>query len=253
MKKIKVNAVLLIVAGSVILSGCETIKKTSTAMGSIGTGVLAGAASGIGTGILCDQLTHGKSTAGCIAAGMAVGALVGYWAKSLDEEAEKAVPAMDCSSIKRRMNYPATANLPKALLTLTAQPGVIKPGEKLTIPLKMDLATPGEAGKEQEIPIKFDTTSGTDHYTGKAITKACGGDYPLPLTLSAEKEGVYNTTIKLLNASDNLEIEGGVVTFCYTVASDGINKCGAAVSPAPNQKPIAPSKKQTPKKASTKK
>ena len=253
MKKIKVNAVFLIVAGSIILSGCETIKKTSTAMGSLGTGVLAGAVSGVGTGILCDQLTHGKSTAGCIAAGMAVGAIVGYWAKSLDEEAEKAVPAMDCSSIKRRMNYPANANLPKALLSLTAQPGVVKPGEKLTIPLKMDLATPGEAGKEQEIPIKFDTTAGTDHYTGKAITKACGGDYPLPLTISAEKEGVYNTTIKLLNASDNTEIEGGVITFCYTVASDGINKCGSMASPTLAQNPTTTNKKQPVKKTSSKK
>ena len=161
MKTIKYKAVSLIVAGTIALSGCETIKKTSTAMGSIGTGVLAGAASGIGTGILCDKLTNGKSTAGCIAAGLAVGAVVGYWAKSLDEEAEKAVPAMDCSSIKRRMNYPANARLPKALLMLTAQPGVVKPGEKLTIPLKMDLATPGVEGKEQEVPLKFDTTSAT--------------------------------------------------------------------------------------------
>jgi hypothetical protein len=117
------------------MSGCETIKKTGTATGSIGTGVLAGAASGIGTGILCDKLANGKSTAECIAAGLVVGAAVGYWAKSLDEEAEKTVPAMDCSSVKRRMNYPANARLPKALLTLSAQPSVVEPGEKLIIPM----------------------------------------------------------------------------------------------------------------------
>jgi hypothetical protein len=117
----------------------------------------------------------------------------------------------------------------------------------------MDLATPGEEGKEQEISLKFDTASGSDHYKGKSITKACGGDYPIPLTISTEKEGVYNTTIKLLNASDNLEIEGGVVTFCYTVAYDGINKCGVVASPILAQKPIETSKKQPVKKTSGKK
>lgn len=73
--------VSLAVAGSMLLSGCETIQKTSAAMGSLGTGVLAGAAAGIGTGVLCDQLTNGKNTAACIAAGLVVGAAAGYWAK----------------------------------------------------------------------------------------------------------------------------------------------------------------------------
>ncbi len=253
MKKINVKIVSLAVAGSMLLSGCETIQKTSSAMGSVGTGVLAGAAAGIGTGVLCDQLTHGKNSAACIAAGLVVGAAAGYWAKSLDEQAEKAVPAMDCSSIKRRMNYPTTASQPKALLTISGQPVVVKPGDKLIIPLKMDLATPGEPGKEQEVALKFDTTSGTDHFTGKSITKPCGGDYPIPLTIASEKEGVYNTTIKLLNASDNREIEGGVITFCYTVANDGVNKCGMAPPPVLTQKSVEKSTTPSVKKTKRKK
>lgn len=253
MKKIRFKMVSLAVAGSVLLSGCQTIQQTSAAMGSVGTGVLAGAAAGIGTGVLCDQLTNGKNSAACIAAGLVVGAAAGYWAKSLDEEAEKAVPAMDCASIKRRMNYPVNANLPKTILSISGQPIVVKPGEKLVIPLKMDLATPGAAGKEQEIPLKFDTTSGADHYTGKSITKACGGDYPIPLTVATEKEGVYNTSIKLLNAADNREIEGGLISFCYTVAKDGINKCGIAVNPVLTQNAIPQNTKQPVKKAKRKK
>jgi hypothetical protein len=49
----------------------------------------------------------------------------------------------------------------------------------------------------------------------------------LPLNISTEKEGTFNTTLKILDANTGTEIEGGVVQFCYTVAKDGVNKCGA--------------------------
>ena len=196
-------------------------------MGSTGTGVLAGVAAGATTGILCDKLTGGNNTGACVAAGMAVGAAVGTWAASLDEAAEKAVPAMDCASIKRRMNYPSTASKPKALLKFSEQLAqVVKPGEALKIPLKMDLATPGADGKEQEITIKFENTFGTEKSTGRPITKPCGGDFTLPFVQETTTEGVYNSTIQLINAADNSKIEGGLISFCYTVANDGINKCG---------------------------
>ena len=125
------------------------------------------------------------------------------------------------------MNYTSTATKPKAALKLASgQPSlVVKPGQNLKIPIKMDLATPGKAGKEQELPFKIATISGTETRTGKAMTKDCGGDYPLNPTLSTEKEGVYNTTIKLLNV-DGSPIDGGYTNVCYTVANDGKNKCG---------------------------
>jgi hypothetical protein len=231
----KNTIVALVVAGVVMLSGCEAIKNTSTALGSTGTGVLAGAAAGTGTGILCDQLTGGKNSVACIAAGLVVGAAVGTLAASLDEEAEKAVPAMDCASIKRRINYPTTATKPKALFRITLQSSVFKVGENLKTPMKMDLATPG---KEDELPLIFDATLGSGHLTTKTITKSCGGDYSIPLTLPTDKEGIYNTTIKLLNASDNSVIEGGIVSFCYTVANDGINKCGKVSSQSQTQQSV---------------
>lgn len=230
--------VALATAGVVILSGCEAIKNTSTALGSTGTGVLAGAAAGTGAGVLCDQLTGGKNSVACIAAGLVVGAAVGTLAASLDEEAEKSVPAMDCASIKRRMNYPPKATKPKALLRITTQSLVVKPGENFKVPLKMDLASPGVDGKEQEVALKFDITSKAGHQTGRSITKTCGGDYSIPLTIATEKEGVFNTTIKLLNASDNSGIEGGVASFCYTVAKDGVNKCGQISSQVQAQQAI---------------
>jgi hypothetical protein len=253
MINIKYKIVALAAATSFMFIGCETIQKTSSAIGSTGTGLLAGAVVGTGAGVACDQLTGGKNSVACIAAGMVVGAAIGTLAASLDEEAEKAVPAMDCASIKRRMNYPSTATKPKALLHITNQSLVVKPGEKLQFPLKMDLATPGAEGKEQEVALKFDTTSGTEHLSGRSITKACGGDYPIPLTQPTEKEGVYNTTIKLLNASDNTVIEGGIVTFCYTVANDGINKCGTASSQSQSQMSDENAKKPLVKKAKIRK
>lgn len=89
MKNMNYKIVALTVSGILLLSGCETMQKASSAMGSTGTGVLAGVAAGAGTGVLCDKLTHGNATGACVAAGMAVGAAVGTWTASLDEEAEK--------------------------------------------------------------------------------------------------------------------------------------------------------------------
>lgn len=254
MKKMNYKVIALTASITVLLSGCETMQKASTAMGSTGTGVIAGVAAGAGTGIACDKLTGGKHTGACVAAGMAVGAAVGTWAAKMDEEAEKAVPAMDCTSVKRRMNY--SSSKPKAGLKFALEtPHVVKPGSELKIPMKMDLVTPGAEGQEEELTFKIDTTAGSEKNTGRAITKACGGDYDLPLVISTEKEGVYNTTIKLLNASDNTEIEGGILNFCYTVAKDGVDKCGKTqnvLQPSSFDQPATSSKK-TKKKGKSKK
>ena len=239
------------------LSSCATIKDASSSLGSTGTGVIAGVVTGAGVGLLCDKLTGGGYTPLCVLAGMATGALVGTWAAKLDEEAEKAVPAMDCASVKRRMNYSSTK--PKAVLKFASPQAssVVNPGADLKIPMKMDLVTPGSQGKEAELAFKIDTTSGSTKNTGRAITKSCGGDYTLPMVIPTEKEGVYNTTIKLLNATDNSEIDGGSLSFCYTVAKDGVDKCAKVqpiqaapvVQPAPVEPPpVIPSKK-TKKKA----
>lgn len=249
MKKMNYKIIALTASITLLLSGCETMQKASASLGSTGTGVIAGVVSGAGAGLACDKLTGGKNTAACVAAGMAVGAAVGTFAAKMDEEAEKAVPAMDCTSVKRRMNY--SSSKPKAGLKFAAEtPHVVKPGSDLKIPMKMDLVTPGAEGQEDELTFKIDTTAGGEKNTGKAITKACGGDYNLPLVISTEKEGVYNTTIKLLNASDNSEIEGGTLSFCYTVAKDGIDKCGKAqsVQPASLDQPAATSSKKSKKK-----
>lgn len=151
------------------------------------------------------------------------------------------------------MNYPSTADKPKAALKLASgQPSlVVKPGQSLKIPIKMDLATPGKAGKEQELPFKIATISGTETYTGKAMTKDCGGDYPLKPTLSTEKKGVYNTTIKLLNV-DGSPIDGGYTSVCYTVAKDGVNKCGKVSTQAALEKSVEPGKKSAGKKRNRK-
>jgi hypothetical protein len=244
MKKMNYKIIALTTSITLLLSGCETMQKAATGLGSTGTGVIAGVAAGAGAGFACDKLTGGKNTGACIAAGMAVGAAVGTWAAKMDEEAEKAVPAMDCTSVKRRMNY--SSSQPKAGLKFAAETShVVKPGTDLKIPMKMDLVTPGTEGQEEELTFKIDITAGGEKNTGRAITKACGGDYDLPLVIPTEKEGVYNTTIQLLNASDNSKIEGGVLNFCYTVAKDGVDKCGKAqnVQPASFDQPVTSSKK----------
>ena len=151
------------------------------------------------------------------------------------------------------INYSSTK--PKTGLKFAAQPAqVVKPGSDLKLPIKMDLVTPGAEGKEDELTFKIDTTAGSEKNTSGAITKACGGDYVLPLSVPTVKEGVYNTTVKLLNASDNSEIEGGLLSFCYTVAKDGVDKCGIAqnIQPAAFDKPATSSKK-TKKKGNGKK
>jgi hypothetical protein len=244
MKKMNYKIIALTTSITLLLSGCETMQKASTAMGSTGTGVIAGVAAGAGTGFACDKLTGGKNTAACVAAGMAVGAAVGALAAKMDEEAEKSVPAMDCASVKRRMNYSSTK--PKTGLKFATQPAqVVKPGSDLKLPIKMDLVTPGAEGKEDELTFKIDMTAGSEKNTSGVKTKACGGDYDLNLSVPTEKEGVYNTTVKLLNASDNSEIEGGVLNVCYTVAKDGVDKCGKTqnVQPASLDKPAISTKK----------
>ncbi|TSA40742.1 MAG: hypothetical protein D4R63_05160 [Methylococcaceae bacterium] len=230
MKTMNYKIIALTVSGVFLLSGCSTIQEASSAMGSTGTGVLAGVIAGAGAGVACDKLTGGKNTGACVAVGMAVGAAVGTWAADMDEAAEKAVPAMDCKSIKKRMVYSSTASLPRAELKLASDhPSlVVSPGQSLKLPIKMNLATPGKAGQEQDVAFKIVTTSGSDTYTGKVITKECGGDYSLPATFPTDKEGVYNTEIKLVDANDSKKIiDGSLLHICYTVASNGVSKCPA--------------------------
>ncbi|WP_394754597.1 hypothetical protein [Crenothrix sp.] len=234
--------IALSIASILLLNGCESMQKASTAMGSTGTGVLAGVLTGAGTGILCDKLTGGKNTGACVAAGMAVGAAAGTWAASLDKEREKSVAGMDCATVKRRMNYPSTANTPKAVLSLASPSSlVVKPGQKLKIPVKMDLASPGSEGKEEEVAFKMQATDGNFN----ALTKGCGGDYLLPVTFPTDKEGVHNGILTLINASNGNEIEGGSLKYCYTVSSNGVdNKCGGMISAsAEPEKFTQPSKK----------
>ena len=229
MKTMNHKVIALTVSGIILLSGCSTIQEASSAMGSTGTGVLAGVVAGAGAGVACDKLTGGKNTGACVAVGMAVGAAVGKWAADMDDAAEKAVPAMDCKSIKKRMVYSSTASRPQAELKLASDhPSlVVTPGQSLKLPIKMNLATPGKAGQEQDVAFKIVTTTGSDRFLGKAITKECGGDYLLPATFPTDKEGVYNTEIKLVDATDNSNIDGGLLHICYTVASNGMNKCPA--------------------------
>ena len=215
----------------ILMNGCATIKDASTSIGSTGTGVIAGLAAGAGAGIACDQLTGGKNTGVCVAAGMAVGAIVGKLAADFDESVEKSVPAMVCKSVKKRMNYSTSAIAPKAQLKLEQMPTkALKPNEPLKLVFKMDLVTPGSKGNEKPITFKVETTSDNEKNTGRAITKECGGDYILPLTISTENEGIFNTTLKLLDANTGIQIEGGTINFCYTVAKDGVNKCGIKTS-----------------------
>jgi len=118
----------------------------------------------------------------------------------------------------------------------------------------MDLATPDTEGQEQEVMLKIEATSAGEKNTGRTIPKNCGGDYLLPLSISTDKEGVYNSTVKLINATDNSEIEGGALSFCYTVANDGIDKCGVALAPtqAVSDKNVKSSKKSVSKKTKSK-
>ena len=231
MKKESYKNIFLSASLILLLNGCTAIKDASTSIGSTGTGVIAGMAAGAGVGIACDKLTGGQYTGACVAAGIAVGALVGKLASDFDESVEKSVPAMDCKSVKKRMNYSASAIAPKAQLKLEQLPSkALKPNEPLKLVFKMDLVTPGSKGKEKPITFKVEATSDNEKNTGRAITKECGGDYILPLTISTENEGIFNTTLKLLDANTGIQIEGGTINFCYTVAKDGVNKCGIKTS-----------------------
>ena len=248
MKNTNYKIIAVAVATALFLNGCATIKDASSAMGSTGTGVLAGVAAGAGTGIACDKLTGGKHTAACVAAGIAVGAAVGKLAADMDEQAEKAVPAQSCSKVKERMKYGSTETKPKAALRLKdAQILVVKNGSEFTLPLEMDLVSPGE---NTPVNFKIDVTDGTIHNTSeKEIKQVCGGLFSLPVVIKAESEGVHNRSIKLLNA-DGTEIEGGSLNVCYTVGSE--NKCGssaASTTVAPTKEVV---KKSTRKKGSKK-
>lgn len=230
MKKMNVKVMVLSMVSVVMLNGCSTMQEASSALGSTGTGVIAGTLAGVGAGVACDKLTGGKNTGACVAAGMVVGAAVGKWAADLDESAEKAVPAMDCKSIKKRMAYSPTASKPKAELKLDTNhpPLVVKPGQILKASMKMNLATPGASGKEENIAFKIVSSTNGESSTGKVLTKECGGDYSLPMSLSSDKEGVFNTDVKLVDATTGTDIDGGVLHFCYTVSNDGKNKCPAS-------------------------
>lgn len=200
------------------------MQKASSALGSTGTGVVAGLAAGTGTTVACEALTGGKNSVLCLAAGAVVGAGVGYWAASLDDAAEKSMPAMDCATVKSRLKYPTNATRPLAALSISGPSTmVVKPGDALNLPLTMDLATPANS----TLVFKLDSIIGNDHYTGKPITKECGGGYSFPVGLPTNTPGVYVTAIKLINAADNSNVDGNFVNFCYTVATDGINHCPA--------------------------
>ena len=242
------KVIALTVSGIFLLSSCAAVRDASTALGSTGTGILAGTVAGVGTGILCDKMTGGKNTGACVAAGLAVGAVVGKFAADLDEQAEKAVPAQSCSKVKERMNYSATETKPRAGLRLIgAQSFVVEKGKSFTLPLEMDLVTPGE---NTPIAFKIDVSpDGVAHSTSEnEIKQVCGGLFPLQSEITGESEGVFNSTIKLINA-DGSPIEGGTLSFCYTVGT--VNKCGTGVSSSI----IAPTKevvKKSSRKKSTK-
>lgn len=229
-----------------LLNGCATMKDASTAMGSTGTGILAGVAAGAGTGILCDKLTGGRNTGACVAAGMAVGAAVGTWAKSMDEAAEKAVPAQSCSKVKERMKYSASETKPRAGLRLNgAQSFVVAKGKTFPLPLEMDLVTPGE---DTPIAFKIDTFDGVTHTTSqKELKQVCGGLFPLQTEINGESEGVFNRTINLLNV-DGTPIDGGTLNFCYTVGT--VNKCGTGAASShivPTKEKVIKSKRKAKK------
>jgi len=253
MKKINYKVVALTVSGILLLNGCETMQKVTSTMGSTGTGVITGLAAGAGTGILCDKMTGGQNRVACVAAGMAVGAAVGTWAASIDEEEAKKEAPVRCEEVKKHMNYSATATKPIAALKLDEQKKlVVKKDEKFIAPVKIDLATPGEEGKEEAVAIKADIEINNDpnKKSSAKLTKDCGGQGSLPLVLPSNEEGVYNTTIKLTNADDNSAIEGGTISFCYTVAKDGIsNKCGqVSTQQTVSEKTVKSGKKSTKKR-----
>lgn len=225
MKKINYKVVALVASTTFLISGCETMQKASSALGSTGTGVIAGVVAGAGTGIACDKLTGGKNTGACVAAGMAVGAAVGTWAASIDEAAAKKEPPVSCDAVKKSMNYSATETKPFASLKLDGQRTlVVKPNEKFLAPVKADLASSVE---EVGINIEVvDINKDPKKETHAPWKPKCGGQTDLPLVLPTKEEGVYYTTIKLNNADDNKsEIKGGIISFCYTVAKDGKNLC----------------------------
>ena len=245
MKKISYKLVLLSASIVMLLNGCASIKDASTSIGSTGTGVIAGVAAGAVAGIACDKLTGGKNTGACAAVGVAVGAAVGKLAADLDESAEKAVPAQSCTKVKKRMNYTASETKPRAGLRLKgAQSFVVAKGKSFTLPLEMDLVTPGES---TPIAFKIDISpDGVAHSTSeKEIKQVCGGLFPLQSEITGETEGVFNSTIKLINA-DGSQIEGGTLNFCYTVGT--VNKCGTGSTSS-----IATPTKEVVKKSSRKK
>jgi hypothetical protein len=254
MKKMNYKVIALTASITLLLSGCETMQKATSGLGSTGTGVIAGVVAGAGTGFACDKLTGGKHTGACVAAGMAVGAAVGTWAASIDEsEAAKEAPVR-CVEVKEHMKYPATATAPVAFLRLDEQKSlVIKPGEKFVSPVKMDFAVPGEEGKEEEVAIKADIDINNSTSSAK-LTRECGGQATLPLVLESKELGAHNTTIKLSTAEGS-PIQGGTITFCYTVATDGVNKCGMAKSPSlvPEKTVVEPVKKSVKKKRKNRK
>ena len=227
-----------------LLNGCASIKDASTALGSTGTGVLAGTVAGAGAGIACDKLSGGKMTGACVAAGMAVGALVGKLAADLDETAEKSVPAMSCDKVKSRMQYSSTNTQPQVALKLAGGPTfLVAKGSEFKLPLKLDIATPTDSTK---VSFTFDIVNGVEHTTSNTHTMACGGDYDLPLSIKSDAEGVYNGTVKLINA-DGKPIDGAIITYCYTVGT--VNQCTTEASKTTEASP----KKQSVKKSKRKK
>ena len=255
MKNMNYKIVALTISGALLLSGCETMQQASSAMGSTGTGVLAGGVAGAGAGVLCDKLSHGNATGACVAAGMAVGAAVGTWAASWDEAAAKTVPTRDCKSVQKKLNYPTTDNKqPEGVLSIDKSKftPVVKSGQNQNVYLKLDLAAP-ETDKENGVPFKVQMSGDENSTNNKAITWVCGGDYSLPaIPVDSSKQGPHNINIKLFNAADNTDIKGAQTSICYTVANDGVNKCSKVSTQAALEKSVEPGKKSAAKKRNLK-
>lgn len=222
--------IALSIASVLLLNGCGAMQKASTAMGSETTGALVGIATGVGTGVACDKLTGGKNTGACVAAGLAVGAAAGAMAASWDEGKANSIQGMDCATIKRRMNYSSTENKPKAELRFKSGQSsrVVKLGQKP--PIEVYLATPEKADKDQfVVPLKIAQTHGTETSNYPTPLKWTCGGYELPW-IKTEKEGVY--FIQLSDGSDGQRIDDPQKPFCYTVANNGVDKCGGMDSAA---------------------
>lgn len=230
--------IMIMLSCSIMLGGCQTVQEASSAMGSTGTGIIAGAAAGAGTGILCDKMTKGKKKGECIAAGMAVGAAVGAWAASLDEELEKAEPVMDCKSLKKRMNYSQSETKPRAEIKLVSfEPGtVVKPGETIKPKLTLNLVSP----EDQQTDIKLVlNTQGT-----KVHSKECGGNIPLnPAFKASDTLGAENVHIEVIDAKDENRVLAQLDT-CFTVANDGVDVCGKTTTKGKSKGKKSSSKKK---------